>query len=171
MTNDGTVARAEYDRLTEQLRRANEDSCADDAEIRKLVKAICPNVDVAGNAEGVPTIVDVVERALKHTKLCQSVDGSPAFPVPNDANVNDQAGMSLRTYAAIKLRVPDSGTDWLDTMIRQARRDEFAGQIIGHLAVVQNTESLSEDVASAYRIAAAMHAEAVKKTLGNGESK
>ena len=27
-------------------------------------------------------------------------DGGPAFPVPNDANLNDQEGMSLRDYFA-----------------------------------------------------------------------
>lgn len=37
-------------------------------------------------------------------------------------------GMTLRQYAAIKLRVPDSGTDWLDDMIRQSLRDEFAAK-------------------------------------------
>jgi hypothetical protein len=30
--------------------------------------------------------------------------------------------MSLRVYAAIHLRVPDSGLDWLDKMIRKSRR-------------------------------------------------
>jgi hypothetical protein len=29
--------------------------------------------------------------------------------------------MSLRAYAAIHLRVPDSGIEWLDEMIRQSR--------------------------------------------------
>jgi hypothetical protein len=29
-------------------------------------------------------------------------------------------GMTLRQYAAIKLKVPDSGTDWLDDMIRKS---------------------------------------------------
>jgi hypothetical protein len=29
-------------------------------------------------------------------------DGGPAFPVPNDANVNGQMGMSLRDYFAAK---------------------------------------------------------------------
>ena len=29
-------------------------------------------------------------------------DGGPAFPVPNDANVNDQEGMILRDYFAAK---------------------------------------------------------------------
>ncbi|MZR63824.1 hypothetical protein [Alcanivorax sp. DP30] len=28
--------------------------------------------------------------------------GGPAFPVPNDANVNDQEGMTLRDYFAAK---------------------------------------------------------------------
>ena len=28
--------------------------------------------------------------------------GGPAFPVPNDANVNDQMGMTLRDYFAAK---------------------------------------------------------------------
>jgi hypothetical protein len=37
-------------------------------------------------------------------------------------------GMTLRQYAAIKLRVPDSGTDWLDDMIRKSLRDEFAAK-------------------------------------------
>jgi hypothetical protein len=30
-------------------------------------------------------------------------------------------GMSLRTFAAIHLRVPDSGIDWLDAMIQRSR--------------------------------------------------
>ena len=29
--------------------------------------------------------------------------------------------MSLQAYAAIHLRVPDSGIDWLDRMIRRSR--------------------------------------------------
>lgn len=39
-----------------------------------------------------------------------------------------ETGMTLRQYAAIKLRVPNSGTDWLDEMIREARRDELAAR-------------------------------------------
>lgn len=40
----------------------------------------------------------------------------------------ENSGMSLRQYAAIKLRVPNSGTGWLDDMIREAKRDELAAQ-------------------------------------------
>jgi hypothetical protein len=44
----------------------------------------------------------------------------PAFP---STRMNGQEeGMSLRQYAAIKLRVPDSGTDWLDDMIHEANK-------------------------------------------------
>ena len=34
--------------------------------------------------------------------------------------------LNAREHAAIQLRVPDSGTDWLDAMIRQSLRQEFA---------------------------------------------
>jgi hypothetical protein len=37
-------------------------------------------------------------------------------------------GMSLRQYAAIKLRVPESGTDWLDDMIRKSLRTDLAAK-------------------------------------------
>lgn len=52
-------------------------------------------------------------------------DGGAAFPVANSMG-DICLGMSLRAYAAIKLRVPDSGIDWLDEMILKAKRDELA---------------------------------------------
>ena len=36
-------------------------------------------------------------------------------------------GMSLRDYACIHLRIPETGEDWLDEIIQKARRDHFAG--------------------------------------------
>lgn len=81
-------------------------------------------------------------------------------------------GMSLRAYAAIKLRVPDSGLDWLDDMIRQLQRDAFAGQALpaiirqcaGDLAVMNPRQlSLPEYFAQqAYDCADAMLAERAK---------
>lgn len=49
----------------------------------------------------------------------------PAFPQSNDQVVaglplNACEGMTLRQYAAIHLKVPDSGTDWLDDMIKKS---------------------------------------------------
>jgi hypothetical protein len=54
--------------------------------------------------------------------------GGPAFPaakIISGDNYNPptkvyHSGMTLRQYAAIKLKVPDSGTDWLDDMIRKS---------------------------------------------------
>jgi hypothetical protein len=56
--------------------------------------------------------------------------GGPAFPWCGDLNdcPTINLGMTLRQYAAIKLRVPNSGTDWLDAMILQSLRNEFAGK-------------------------------------------
>ena len=46
---------------------------------------------------------------------------SPAPPVPVIYETTELEGMSVRTFAAIHLRVPDSGIDWLDAMIRRSR--------------------------------------------------
>ena len=50
--------------------------------------------------------------------------GGPAFPAfenhPSYGQMLAVGGMTLRQYAAIKLKVPDSGTDWLDDMIRKS---------------------------------------------------
>jgi hypothetical protein len=43
-------------------------------------------------------------------------------PVPVVFETTELEQMSLRTYAAIHLRVPDSGIEWLDRMIQQSRR-------------------------------------------------
>ena len=58
----------------------------------------------------------------------------PAFPAMGEHNSPSgnryvfNEGLSLRQYAAIKLRVPDSGEEWLDEMIKKSLRDEFAGK-------------------------------------------
>jgi len=68
----------------------------------------------------------------------------PAFPVPSRwdsqgnwaAHSHEDNGMTLRQYAAIKLRVPNSGTDWLDDMIRTSIRNDFATKAMqSHIAV------------------------------------
>lgn len=56
-----------------------------------------------------------------------SNEDKPAFPTPRYARGDMYSlGISLREYAAIKLRVPDSGTDWLDSMIERSRMMDFA---------------------------------------------
>ena len=67
-----------------------------------------------------------------------------------------EAGMTLRQYAAIKLKVPDSGTDWLDGMITQSLRNDFAAKTVQalvsspHCAEVFNA---TQKVKTAYAIA------------------
>ncbi len=57
--------------------------------------------------------------------------GEPAFPSPDvfrpDGTHHAGAftGMTLRQYAAIHLRHPDSGTPWLDHMISQSSRMQY----------------------------------------------
>lgn len=62
-------------------------------------------------------------------------DSGPAFPVMGkrwhpDGGFHEvqHGGMTLRQYAAIHLRVPNSGDDWLDDMIREAQRNDFAAK-------------------------------------------
>ena len=50
-----------------------------------------------------------------------------AFKVEDSPQVESiPRELSAREYAAIKLRVPDSGTDWLDAMIERSRMMDFA---------------------------------------------
>lgn len=66
-------------------------------------------------------------------------------------------GMNLRQYAAIKLRVPNSGTDWLDAMIVEAKRDELAAKAMqGLLASPTDPQSFDAIGVFAYNCADAM---------------
>ena len=47
-------------------------------------------------------------------------------------------GMTLRQYAAIKLRVPNSGDAWLDEMIQESLRDELAARAMQGFAADPN---------------------------------
>jgi hypothetical protein len=62
-------------------------------------------------------------------------DNDSAFPVFEESRddtdyVLTDAGMSLRKYAAIHLRVPFSGDPDINAMILESRRAEFAGQAL-----------------------------------------
>jgi len=48
----------------------------------------------------------------------------PAFPNPDPFG----HGMTTRQYAAIKLKVPSSGNEELDDMIRESLRNDFAAK-------------------------------------------
>lgn len=58
----------------------------------------------------------------------------PSHPTPT---LNKGSGFSKREYAAILLRVPDSGLDWLDQMIERSKE-------------LQHPKSINIDSASPY---------------------
>ena len=59
--------------------------------------------------------------------------GGPAYPQELAGRRGDDPeyqGMTLRQHAAIELKVPSSGLDWLDEMITESRRRDYAGQAL-----------------------------------------
>ena len=71
--------------------------------------------------------------------------------------------MTLRQYAAIKLRVPDSGTDWLDEMIRTSLRDGFAEKALAGMLADSELKGTKEDFTErSYALADAMILERAK---------
>lgn len=60
------------------------------------------------------------EVPLPETQPSVTERAQPPIPVVYEENEMDR--MALRTYAAIQLRVPESGIDWLDTMILRSRK-------------------------------------------------
>lgn len=68
-------------------------------------------------------------------------------------------GMTLRQYAAINLRVPDSGTDWLDEMIRTSQRNELAAKAMQGIAANSSTSgdvTVAEIVYACHQMADSM---------------
>lgn len=88
--------------------------------------------------------------------------GGPAFPeldfVAGPAGVGSfsHKGMTLRQYAAIKLKVPESGNDWLDAMIEKSLRDDFAAKAMQSFLVAGGTHYLDNRAREAYEMADAM---------------
>jgi hypothetical protein len=92
--------------------------------------------------------------------MSNSIDNTgPAFPDPQQrvlpsgmggtvtTDERPSKGMTLRQYAAIKLLVPKSGLEWLDDMIRESQRNEFAGQALaGYLACPDTCDSWTHRV-------------------------
>lgn len=94
---------------------------------------------------------------------------APAMPIHSHeaAHWNEpvpyEPGLTARQHAAIALRVPDSGTDWLDAMIRTSLRNEFAAQALEGLCahmVGANTQG-HEDRAQANARVAYKYADAM----------
>ena len=63
--------------------------------------------------------------------------------------------MTLRQYAAIKLKVPDSGTDWLNDMICQSIKDDFAAMAMDAF-LSRDGGTYEQDAECAHKMADAM---------------
>ena len=84
-------------------------------------------------------------------------DGGPAFPAGNMDEQVPSNGMTLRQYAAIKLRVPDSGVEWLDKMIETSLRNDLAAKALqGLLADPSIAGSIDEFACKSYVMADAI---------------
>ena len=74
----------------------------------------------------------LIER--KRDEMSEIDDGGPAFPTDGESQVSARlwhfSGLTKREYSAINLRVPNSGTEWLDEMIRASLHNEFAGMAL-----------------------------------------
>jgi len=53
----------------EEVETILKDHCAEDAEIRRLALAALPEEDVNGNTNGVPSVVDIVEKLVEKIVL------------------------------------------------------------------------------------------------------
>lgn len=79
-------------------------------------------------------------------------NGGPAYPsgcAKCDMTGDDYApnsGRFLRAHAAIELRIPRSGIDWLDDMIRESWQNEPAGMARAHMGEPITDAMLAERI-------------------------
>jgi hypothetical protein len=88
-------------------------------------------------------------------------DSDSAFPVFEEARVNSDGspctdyiltspGMTLKEYAAIRLKVPRSGDPEIDAMIRESRRAEFAAAALAGICCKENWDDGEENVVAGW---------------------
>jgi hypothetical protein len=79
----------------------------------------------------------------------------PAFPQDLQGRRGDDPwlqGITLREYAAIKLRVPDSGDAELDAMILESRKLDYAGFAMQGLISCPDTTDMSVEDCASYSV-------------------
>lgn len=64
-------------------------------------------------------------------------------------------GFNAQEYAAIHLKVPDSGTDWLDEMIKTSLKNEMAVKIVAGLMSNIGTNDWGKEKTAKYAVEAA----------------
>ena len=60
---------------------------------------------------------------------------------PTEKRWQNWLNCNLRQYAAIKLKVPNSGIDWLDVMIVESLRDDIAAKALVHPPLIDTSNS------------------------------
>src|SRR5574343_1386462 len=89
-----------------------------------------------------------------------------AFPHNSPAGQDYNLGMTLREYAAIKLKVADSGNEQLDKMIKQSLWNDFAASALaGHCTSYPEGVYYANAVNFAFDVANAMMAERKKRGI------
>lgn len=114
------------------------------------MRSFCCNAEVERRQDG----------NLACSRCLQSLDPSgrvtefsPEPPVVAHVDV------PLRHYAAIALRVPDSGLDWLDKMITERLRDDLAAAALQGLLAWPGGEKTNHEKFSAHTLPPSMVAE------------
>lgn len=83
-------------------------------------------------------------------------------------------GLSPRQYAAIQLRVPDSGTAWLDAMIHESLRNEYRKAALAGAGTAKVTciggNKISDLTADCCPLAADLLAES-RRRMGDDDAK
>jgi hypothetical protein len=80
-----------------------------------------------------------------------------AFPSHGSMGEVAYEDMTLRQYAAIKLKVPESGTPWLDDMIRKSLCNDLAAKAMHANRTRKGSYETWDDLAiDAYQIADAV---------------
>ena len=100
-----------------------------------------------------------------------SIDpNAPALPVgiPDGMSFKDYfeygySGMTLRQYAAIHLKVPNSGDEWLDEMIAASVRNDLAAKAMQSILLDDGTIRFEQRARESYEMADEM----VKAQKGN----
>jgi hypothetical protein len=86
------------------------------------------------------------------------IKNQPAFPCGLQSGHLEpmHGGMTLRQYAAIKLKVPDSGEPWLDGMINKSLLNDFAAKALqGYMVGLKPAQDIGPDMQD--RIAEGMY--------------
>jgi hypothetical protein len=63
------------------------------------------------------------------------------------------AGMTLRQYAAIHLKVPNSGDEWLDEMIAASVRNDLAAKAMQSFLLADGTTHFAHRARESYEMA------------------